>query len=123
MGGLAFAGYAVTGSICYYATPSGQSGITLTGGGGGGGGPVGAGLLIGPSFSNAHWLLDLHGFFGYAGGTVGDLLPSVGGQVEFGYGSCGQPVGVVTGGWAPSLIPSLVSFEGGLFYTGVFQGW
>jgi hypothetical protein len=120
LGGSAFAGAAVTGSVCYYSTPSGQAGITVTGGGGGGG-PIGANLLIGPSVSNAQSLCDLHGPFAYAGGTLGDTLPEVGGQAAIGTGSHGQPVGVATGGWAPGVnFPVPFSVEGGVTYTGIF---
>ncbi len=71
VGGSVFAGIDITESLCYYATPSGQSGITLQGGMGGGG-PFGANFLVGASASNAHNLSDFGGWFAYGGGGVGE---------------------------------------------------
>ena len=123
IGGSAYAGVGVTGSICYYATPSGQSGFTVAGGAGGGG-PFGANLLIGPSASNAQNLSDLGGWFAYAGGSVGEGPYSAGVQGEIGQNSCGSTIWSATPGWAPSLdVPAPFSFEGGGSYTWTYSQW
>jgi RHS repeat-associated protein len=122
VGGSAFAGVGVTGSICYYSTPSGQAGITVTAGGGVGG-PAGANLMIGPSVSNAQQLCQLGSWFYYGGGTLGEGLPDVGGQVAVG-DSNGHPIWVGTGGWTPGVsVPTPFSVEGGKTYTWTFQAW
>ena len=123
LGGSAYAGVGVTGSICYYATPSGQSGFTVDGGAGGGG-PFGVNLLIGPSVSNAQNLSDLGGWFAYAGGSVGEGPYSAGIQGQIGQNSCGNTIWSATPGWAPSLeVPAPFSFEGGGSYTWTYSQW
>lgn len=122
-GGSAFGGFGVTGSICYYATPSGQSGITLEGGAGGGG-PFGANFLIGPSVSNAQNLSDLGGWFAYGGASAGEGPYSAGLQGQIGQNSCGNTIWSTTPGWAPGLrTPAPFSFEGGGSYTWIFSQW
>ena len=123
VGGSLFAGVDGTGSICYYATPSGQSGITL-GGGGGGGGPFGGNFLIGPSISNAQTLSDFGGGFGFAGGSAGEGIYGAGAQGQIGQNSCGRTIWSATIGWAPGLrTPAPFSFEGGGTYTWTYPQW
>jgi RHS repeat-associated protein len=123
IGGSAYAGYGVTGSICYYATPSGQSGLTVAGGAGSVG-PFGANLLIGPSFSNAQNLSDLGGWFIYAGGSVGEGPYSAGIEGLIGQNSCGKTIWSATPGWAPSLeVPAPLGVEGGGSYTWTYPRW
>ncbi|HEY2200220.1 MAG TPA: hypothetical protein VGH69_21430 [Mycobacterium sp.] len=123
IGGSAVGGIALTGSICYYATPSGQDGITLTGRGGGGG-PLGANLMLGASISDAQSLCDLHGPFAYAGATFGEGFPEVGAQGAFGTGSNGKPVGGFTAGWTLGVnFPTPFIFEAGVTDTGIFPAW
>ena len=123
VGGSAYAGVGVAEAICYYATPSGQSGFTVEGGAGGGG-PFGANLLIGPSVSNAQNLSDLGGWFAYGGGSVGEGPYSAGVQGQIGQNSCGNTIWSATAGWAPSLdVPAPFSFEGGGSYTSTYSQW
>lgn len=84
----------VTGSACYYATPSGQNGLTVTYGGGTGLG-WGADLTAGPTFSNAQNLNDLGGWFGYTGGSIGDG-DVASGSLSYGRNNCGD---LITNGY------------------------
>ena len=121
----------VTGSACYYATPSGQSGLTVTYGGGTGLG-WGADLTAGPAFSNAQTLNDLGGWFGYTGGSVGEG-DVASGSLSYGRNSCGD---LITNGYvgvgedsglnfAPFFgIPGLPFSAGtGASYTWTYPSW
>lgn len=123
LGGSSYFGYDVTGSICYYATPSGQNGFTVTGGGGGGG-PLGANGMAAISFSNAHKLSDFGGPFIYAGGTVGEGAESGGVQGQLGRNSCGRLIWVGSVGWTPTGdFPTPFSGEAGVSNTATFAPW
>ena len=123
VGGSIFAGGDLTGSICYYATPSGQNGITVEGGAGGGG-PFGANFLIGPSVSNAQNLSDLGGWFAYGEASAGEGPYSAGIQGQIGQNSCGNTIWSATPGWAPGLrSPAPFSFEGRGSYTWTYSQW
>ena len=121
----------VTGSACYYATPSGQSGLTVTYGGGTGYG-WGADLTAGPAFSNAQTLNDLGGWFGYTGGSVGEG-DVASGSLSYGRNSCSD---LITNGYvgvgedsglnfAPLLgIPDAPFSAGtGASYTWTYPSW
>jgi hypothetical protein len=121
-GGSYFGGPAFAGSLCYMATPSGQSGFTLSLGAGGGG-PLGVNGLIGPVVSNAQNLNDLHGPFGYAEGTAGEGVFGAGAQGSIGQNSCGRTIWSSTFGWAPGArfpVPLPFTFGGGASYTWTF---
>jgi len=113
--GSAFGGPDVTGSLCYYATPSGESGVTAPGGLGVGG-PAGANLLVGPSVSNAENLSDFEEWFLYGGASAGEAQYGAGVQGQIGKNGCGRTIWSATAGWAPSLQLG-VGGEAGVSYT------
>lgn len=71
LNGSIFGGYALDGSLCYQATPDGDSGFTVTTGGGLGF-PVGGSVSGSFQVSNAQRMSDLSGPFGYVTGSVGE---------------------------------------------------
>jgi hypothetical protein len=118
-------------SVCYYATPSGDGGLTASLGGGTGLG-WGADLTLGPSISNAQHVSDLGGWFGYTGGSAGeDIVGS--GSLSYGVNSCGNTIfdGYAGAGedsgfnfGRPLGIPGLPFSAGtGASYTWTYQGW
>jgi hypothetical protein len=120
IGGSAQTYGAVKSSICYVATPSGQSGITATVG-------VGTGLplsegangFIGGLYSNGTDLTEQGGKFGYGSATLGDGWTTVGG----GYARSGK-IWDAEAGWAPGgEAPIPASLQGGVSETATFSAW
>lgn len=118
VGGSFSAGGSVSGSLCYVATPSRQSGLTGTlggGVGGGVGGPLSLSGSIGPVVSNGQTLNDQTGFFKYGGASAGYGPLSGGVFGSEGQNSCGSTIWDAGVGWTPNigLGPPVGSHGGG----------
>jgi RHS repeat-associated protein len=124
VGGSFPAGGSVSGSVCYLATPSGQSGITVTAGGGTGG-PFNASGYIGPVVSNGQTLNEQGGSFQFGGASAGYGLWSAGACGAIGKNSRGETIWDASIGWTPSLrgLGPPVSVHGGVSNTWTFPSW
>jgi hypothetical protein len=116
VGGSASDGWNVTGSLCYDATPSGQSGITVTAGGGLGG-PPGIGASVGPVISNGKTLSDQGGPFTYGGGSVGDGPDSGGVTASVGHNHQHKLIWDANPGWTPTVGVAPVGVHAGTSNT------
>lgn len=122
LGVSAYDGGGSTGSLCYAATPSGQSGFTVTAGVGVGSPSVG--FSIGPFVSNGHRLTDQGGRFQAADASAGrGLLASGGGSVAWGRNQCSDPIWDAGVAWTPSISPFLVSAHYAVTDTWTFPSW
>lgn len=116
VGGSASDGWNATGSLCYDATPSGQSGITVTAGGGLGG-PPGIGASVGPVISNGKTLSDQGGPFTYGGGSVGEGPDSGGVSVSVGHNHQHKLIWDANPGWTPNVGVAPVGVHAGTSNT------
>ncbi len=123
VGGTFSAGGSVSASLCYLATPSGQSGITATVGGGTGG-PVSASASLGPVISNGQTLNDQTGEFEYGGASAGYGPFSGGVFGSEGHNACGSPIWDAGLAWTPNIgLGPPVSIHGGVSYTWAAPAW
>ena len=114
-------GVSGTGSLCYVATPSGQTGLTVTAGAGAGAPQSSLSGSVSPLISNGRTLGDQGKGFAYVGASAGEDQYSAGATVSAGRNANGRLIWDVNPGWTPNVGgPAPVGVHTGRSYTWTF---